>query len=157
QAAKGAEYRQLRSQGNYQAILEDKLQRRVQLPAVNEPCVVREYAHQHKTPKDDVRRDFTETVYWHPVLVLPGDGKALVKFDLSDSLTRYDVAVLSHTLDGRIGFNRTEITAKLPFAVDPKVPIEVTENDQIAIPVAVTNETQKDVSANLSAQSKGLT
>src|SRR5205823_1960518 len=98
--------RLLREQGNYQAILQNKLGRRVQLPAVNDPCVVREYAHQHRTSKDDARRDLAETVCWQPVLVLP-DGTGQVKFDLSDAVTRYEVIVLSNTFDGRVGANRT--------------------------------------------------
>ena len=55
------------------------------------------------------------------------DGKAEVTFDLSDSVTRFEVLVLSHTLDGRLGSNSVEITSKLPFSVEPKTPLEVTQ------------------------------
>src|SRR5262249_26861986 len=51
------------------------------------PMVVREFAHVHKPAADGLRSDFTETVYWHPVLVLPKDGKADVSFNLSESVT----------------------------------------------------------------------
>ena len=147
--------RQLRQQGDYQTLLLRNLGRRVQLPPVHDPSVVREYAHQHEAANDNVRRDFTETIYWHPVLVLE-DGKAQVQFDLSDSVTRYQVLALTHTLDGRLGANRFEITAKLPFSVEPKVPIEISQHDQVAIPVAVTNETPNTTSATLSARVAGL-
>ena len=148
--------RLLRQQGNYQAIVQKQLGRRVQLPAVRDPSVVREYAYQHKArPKNEIRRDFAETIYWHPVLALP-DGQASVKFDLSDSVTRFQVLVLSHTADGRLGANRIEIASKLPFTVEPKVPLEVTNTDQIAIPVAVSNESAKPISATVSARVKGL-
>ena len=85
-----------RQQGNYQALLQKQLGRRVQLPPVNDPSIVREYAHQHRPAKDDARRDFTETLYWHPVLPL-ADGKAQITFDLSDAVTRFQVLVLSHS------------------------------------------------------------
>ena len=147
--------RTLRKQGNYQALLEKRLHRRVQLPPVNDACVVREYAHQHKPRNDDAPRDFAETLYWHPVLVMP-DGKAQVTFDLADSITRYEVLVLCHTFDGRLGASRAEITAKLPFSFDPKLPIEVTQSDQLVIPVAVSNEKSNDIAATLSARVKGL-
>ena len=146
----------LRQTGNYQAIMQRELGRRVSLPPVNDPSVVREYAHHHQAQKDDVRRDFTETVFWHPVLVLP-DGNGVVRFDLSDSVTQYDVAVLAHTLDGRLGSNRTTLTAKLPFQVEPKVPTEVTQSDQIVIPVAISNEMANEASASLTTRLKGLT
>ena len=149
------EDRLLRQQGNYQELLERQLGRRVQLPPAHDPCLVREYAHKHMADKDAVRRDFTETIYWHPVLVMP-EGKAQVKFDLSDSVTRYEVLVLSHTFDGRIGASRAEITAKLPFSVEPKTPFEVTGTDQIGIPVTVSNEMPREISASLQARVKGL-
>lgn len=104
--------RELRQQGNYQALLRRHMGRRVQLPPAQDPSVVRIYAHQHKPDGDAVRRDTAATVYWHPVLVMP-DGKAEVTFDLSDSVTRFQVLVMTHTLDGRLGTNRVEITSKL--------------------------------------------
>ncbi len=51
----GLDERQLRQQGNYQAIVQNHLGRRVQLPPVHELCVVREYAHRHKEQPDGVR------------------------------------------------------------------------------------------------------
>lgn len=147
--------RVLRQKGDYQAILLKQVGRRVPLPPAHDPCVVREYAHQHKPQKDGVRRDFTDTVYWHPVLVC-ADGKADVKFDLSESLTRYQVLVLGHTGDGRLGATRTEIFTKVPFSVDPKTPIEVTQSDQIQIPVAINNNLPKPASINVAARVKNL-
>src|SRR6266478_4063286 len=93
------------------------------------PFVVREYAHQHaKTDIDGP--DFTETVYWHPVLVLP-DGKAQVAFDLCDSVTSFQVTAIGHTLDGRLGTATTVLESRLPFSVEPQLPIEVTASDKI--------------------------
>src|SRR5207244_4514190 len=56
------------------------------------PTVVREYAHHHTsgmTP--ELRSDWTETLYWHPILLLP-NGKADVSFELCDSPTPVQVA-----------------------------------------------------------------
>src|SRR5207245_2365432 len=49
-------------------------------PPLAEPFALREYAHQHVTRPDGIRRDFAETIYWHPVLVLPGDKALDVQF-----------------------------------------------------------------------------
>ena len=147
------EDRKLRQEGNYQALLLRNLGRRVQLPPVHDSCVVREYAHQHKPQPDALGRDLSETIYWHPVLVM-ADGKAQVKFDLSDSVTRFQVLVHSHTFDGRLGTNRVEITSKLPFRVEPIVPREVSDQDQITIPVAIQNDRPKPGIATLSARAK---
>src|SRR5262249_15653157 len=54
------------------------------------PLIVREYAHHHERANPNVRDDYAETIYWHPVLVAQ-DGKAEVSFQLSDSLTTFQV------------------------------------------------------------------
>lgn len=104
------------------------------------PFVAREYAHQRDASLGDIRADFTETVYWHPVLVLPETGKATVEFQLSDDIARYQVLVAGHTLDGRIGAVTKTIESRLPFSVDPKLPLEVAHTDTIDAPLRVTND-----------------
>jgi anti-sigma factor RsiW len=115
------------------------------------PAVVREYAHQRTvgmTP--EMRSDFAETLYWHPVLVLP-DGKAEVSFDLCDSTTTYQVTAFAHTLDGRLGAATYDLDARLPFTLQPKLPIEVTASDKIDVPLSLTNNTgeKRKVSVNV--------
>lgn len=122
--------------------------RRIQLPAQPPPplppLMVREYAHFRPTATPvEQRTDFVDTVYWHPVLVLP-DGKAEVAFDLCDSVTSYQVTAFGHTLDGRIGSLISSFEARLPFTLEPKLPIEVTAGDIIDVPVSVANNTTED-------------
>jgi hypothetical protein len=104
------------------------------------PFVVREYAHYRDPSLGEVRSDFTETVYWHPVLGLPQDGKATVEFQLSDDIARYQILVAGHTLDGRVGAITQTIEARKPFSVDPKLPVEISHTDTIDLPVRVTND-----------------
>jgi hypothetical protein len=101
------EERRLRQQGQYQALLLKQVGRRVQMPAVNDPSVVRVYAHRRAPRVGAAPADHTATIYWHPVLVMP-DGKAEVKFDLTDA-GRFQVLIHSHTFDGRLGTNRADI------------------------------------------------
>lgn len=106
------------------------------------PLVVREYAHVHSAgPSDGTRSDFTETVFWHPVLVLPQDGQAMLKFDLSDSVNAYQVLVAGHTLDGRLGSVTSLIEVHKPIVVDAKLPHEIGAADKLDVPVMVTNNT----------------
>src|SRR5262245_2158225 len=107
-------------------------------PAV--PFVVREYAHQRDSAFSEIRSDFTETVYWHPVLVLPDSGKTTVEFQLSDDIARYQVLVAGHTTDGRIGAVTKTIEARKPFSVDPKLPLEISHTDTVDVPLRVTND-----------------
>jgi hypothetical protein len=120
-----------------------------------EPLIIREYAHRRTGAPDGVRRDFTETLSWRPVIIL-NDGSAKVDFELSDSITTFQALAFGHTLDGRLGVGKVEIESRLPFAVDPKIPIEVTASDKLAIPVSVSNETDDRRVVNLNAVATGL-
>lgn len=113
------------------------------LPPATMPFIVREYAHTRDASLNDVRSDFTETVYWHPVLVLPDNGKTTIGFQLSDDVARYQVLVAGHTVDGRIGAITKTIEARKPFTVDPKVPLEVNSNDIVDVPVRIMNDSDE--------------
>lgn len=126
-------------------------------PPESMPFVVREYAHQRDPALNDVRSDFTETVYWHPVLVLPGTGRATVEFQLSDDIARYRVLVAGHTLDGRIGAITTTIEARKPFSVDPKLPPEISHTDAVDVPLRVTNDSGSQRTVALTTIASGLT
>jgi hypothetical protein len=120
------------------------------------PLVVREYAHARPPgSKPEFRSDFTETVYWHPVLVLP-DGKAEVSFDLCDSVTNFQVTAFAHTLDGRLGAATRKVEVRLPFTLSPKLPLEVTAGDTIDVPLAVSNNTGERRSVQLTLKQRGL-
>jgi predicted negative regulator of RcsB-dependent stress response len=107
------------------------------------PFVVREYAHHRDPSLNAIRSDFTETVYWHPVLVMPDSARTRVEFQLSDDIARYQVLVAGHTTDGRIGAITRTIEARKPFTVDPKLPIEVSSSDIIDVPVRVMNDSDE--------------
>jgi hypothetical protein len=104
------------------------------------PLIVREYAHRHEADKDGVRGDFTETLYWHPVLVLP-DGRAEASFDLNDSVTTFEVLAVAHSLNGRLGSRVARLEVRQPLALQPKLPLEVTASDHIEVPVRVAAQT----------------
>jgi len=120
------------------------------------PFVVREYAHQRDPALGEVRSDFTETVYWHPVLVLPENGKTTIEFQLSDDIARYEVLVAGHTLDGRIGAVTKMIEARQPFSVDPKLPLQVSHTDTIDVPLRVTNDTDDSRKITFAITTNGL-
>jgi hypothetical protein len=121
------------------------------------PIVVREYAHfRTHGAEADRRTDATETVYWNPVLVL-ADGKGEATFDLSDQVTSYEVTAYGHTLDGRLGALTSTIEARIPLALEAKVPFEVTANDKIDLPLAIANNTDKAQTVQVGATYSGLT
>jgi MG2 domain len=102
--------------GSIPAIVEDREDEvmkklRNQVDLMFPSFVVREYAHIHKSAPDGIRDDFTETVFWHPALIVPGEGLS-VTFDLSDLVNRYQILAAAHTLDGRLGAVKSELIAR---------------------------------------------
>jgi anti-sigma factor RsiW len=121
--------------------------------AMMPPLVVREYAHpalvnRATSSTDKLRTDWTETLYWHPVLVLP-DGKTDVKFNLCDSVTSFEALAYAHSLDGRLGAAKQVLVSRLPITVRHKTPIEVTAGDRIELPVSITNNTDRQMQVQL--------
>jgi hypothetical protein len=127
------------------------------LPVGPVPFVVREYAHQRDPALGTAREDHTETVFWHPVLVLPADGHTRVEFQLSDDIARYQVLVAGHTLDGRIGAITKTIEARKPLTVDPKLPTEISSADAVDVPVRVVNDSDQRRAVRLKVGPKNLT
>ena len=74
---------------------------------------VRPYAHQHVSGKPGSRGDMAETLFWNPLLIAGADGKASIRFELSDVITTFCVMIDAHS-DGRIGAGRTEIVVQKP-------------------------------------------
>ena len=156
--------RNLRLQGNFKEILRMRLKRTVNVPSSTDPFIVREYAHRRddlinqgglRRNEEGVRMDFTETLYWHPVLVLD-NGKAEIGFDLSDANTRFQVLVFGHSPSGRLGAATHEIVSRMPVSIEPVVPIEVANTDKIRMPVSVANDQKEPASASVLVSPKNL-
>lgn len=113
---------------------------------------IRQYAHHHDKKNDGVRDDFAETLLWQPLVITDSNGRASVRFDLSDSVTSFQVLVDGHSASGRIGSVAAAVTSRLPFQVEPKLPLEVTTGDRIDLPVAVINARDKQQDVSLSLQ-----
>ncbi|MCG8650611.1 MAG: hypothetical protein MI861_12315, partial [Pirellulales bacterium] len=113
---------------------------------------VRQYAHQHNK-QQSVRQDFAETLYWQPMLVTDSKGQATIRFDLSDSVTLFRIHVDGHASSGRIGSGQGEVVSRLPFQIEPKLPLEVTTGDRIDLPIAVVNATDSDLGVELTVVS----
>ena len=74
--------------------------------------LVRRYAHQQfgnrESGKDKKAADYSETLYWNPLLITDANGRAEIVFDLSDAVTTYRILVDGHQ-DGRITSSSSEI------------------------------------------------
>ncbi len=114
--------------------------------------VVREYSYRQRQRRSTQRDDFTETLYWNPLVIADSQGRATIEFDLSDSITTFRVSASAHANDGRIGSGDGEVISRRPFYLEPKLPLEVTVGDRVDLPVAVVNGTSQNLQAVFEVQ-----
>lgn len=87
---------------------------------------------------DDVRQFFPETLASRTVVTGP-DGEATVSLQMADSITTWRVSSLASTRDGALGSDRSTVRVFQPFFVRPDVPLALTQNDTVTVPVGVFN------------------
>lgn len=105
--------------------------------------MVREYAHatrpEHK-PSDRV--DFAETLYWNAgIKTDEKTGMATVSFSTSDAVTSFRVSADGFNSAGALGSASSTIQSVQPFYVEVKMPLEVTQGDEMRLPVTLVNGT----------------
>ena len=123
------------------------------------PVSIREYAHQVRANrKANDRVDFTETLYWHKgIRTSARDGKATIKFGLSDSVTSFRVMGDAFGRNGALGSGDVLISSVEPFYIEAKMPLEASVGDLIELPVAMVNSSVQDIeNVNLLVKGEGL-
>ena len=86
-----------------------------------------------------VRRFFPETLLWQPQLLTDESGQAKLNVQLADSITTWRLAGSAVTRDGRLGSFQQGIRVFQDFFIDIQMPVQLTQNDEISIPVGIFN------------------
>ena len=86
-----------------------------------------------------VREWFPETLLWKPEIVTDDHGVATLEVPLADSITTWRVTTSAVTADGQLGGGQSAIRVFQPFFVDLNLPVALTRNDQVSVPVVVYN------------------
>jgi len=96
------------------------------------------------------RTDFRETVFWSPVIRTGKDGKATITFPVSDAITSFRVFA-EGVGGGHPGRAEKVIQSKLPFSMNVKLPLEVSQGDVLRVPLTLSNEVTRDLPVSLNA------
>ncbi|MFZ6757608.1 MG2 domain-containing protein [Undibacterium sp. Ji50W] len=105
----------------------------------------------HDGPRDDYR----ETIMWAPSIKTDKQGKANLKFFLSDAVTSFRVSAegvgsaSGQSATGLAGRNETVIKSSLPFSLSAKLPLEISAGDHPLIPVTLTNESEQSMPVSM--------
>ncbi len=86
-----------------------------------------------------LRQYFPETLFWAPEIVTDKEGAASLQIAMADSITTWRLTALASSQDGRLGFTTRGIRVFQDFFVDIDLPVALTQDDEISLPVAVYN------------------
>ena len=86
-----------------------------------------------------VREYFPETLLFEPALITDERGAATLDVDLADSITTWRMTTMASSRAGALGSREAPLRVFQDFFVDLDLPVALTQNDQVSIPVAVYN------------------
>ena len=104
-----------------------------------------------ESPPDTVRvrQYFPETWVWEPVLLTDESGLAKLVLTAPDSITSWQLNVVSSSTDG-IGIGESELTVFQEFFVEPSLPYAATRGEEFPIKVDVFNYLDEEQEVALS-------
>ena len=102
-----------------------------------------------EAPSTTMRSNFAETAFFKPALRTNAKGEANISFTLPESMTQWNFMALAHTRQMDYGRIDTTVVARKEFMVEPALPRFLRQGDQTALPVKVTNLSDKAIDANL--------
>ncbi|MCL5037782.1 MAG: MG2 domain-containing protein [Chloroflexi bacterium] len=95
-------------------------------------------AQESKQPAR-VREYFPETLYFNPQVITDEQGRADVTLTMADSITTWRLSAFASSLFGAMGNTTSPMRVFQDFFIDIDLPVTLTQNDEISIPVAVYN------------------
>ncbi len=96
-----------------------------------------------------LRQFFPETMYWNPEALTDKDGRLELDVSLADSITTWRLTALASTQNGQIGSQTYGLRVFQDFFIDLDLPVQLTVDDQVAVPVAVYNYLPQSQSVRL--------
>jgi len=90
-------------------------------------------------PQVRLRQFFPETMYVNPALITDERGRASVTVAMADSITTWRLQALASSQRGQLGSTSQGLRVFQDFFVDIDLPVALTQNDEISVPVAVYN------------------
>ncbi|MFO7899916.1 MAG: alpha-2-macroglobulin family protein, partial [Planctomycetota bacterium] len=99
-----------------------------------------------------VRRYFPETLLWRPQLITDDAGRAQLEVPLADSITTWRVAMGAVSKRGVLGSGQLPIRVFQDFFIDVDLPVALTRNDTVSVPVAVYNYLDRPQTVRLEVQ-----
>jgi hypothetical protein len=96
-----------------------------------------------------VREYFPETLKWEPSIITDDNGRADLVVAFADSITTWRMTASASSKGGSLGSVSAPLRVFQDFFVDLDMPVSLTQNDEVAFPVAVFNYLKKPQTVRL--------
>ncbi len=105
---------------------------------------------QYKPEYSGPRHDFRDTIYWAPQIQTDAEGQAQIQFPTSDAVTSF--RIFSEGVGGGFaGHDEQVFKSNLPFSLSARLPLAVSEGDQLELPITLSNEIKQDLPLQINA------
>lgn len=99
-----------------------------------------------------LRTNFAETAFFYPFLRTNENGEVEIEFTIPESLTKWKMLGLAHTLDLRVGDFEKILQTQKELMVVPNAPRFVYENDQLNFSAKVVNMSENALNGTAKLQ-----
>lgn len=99
-----------------------------------------------------VRRKFSDTAYWGPVVETDRSGRAKVSITLPDNLTSWRATVRAVTADTEVGQVTENVVSQKDLMIQLSAPAYVVKGDEQRMVAMVTNNTPADADVRVTLQ-----
>lgn len=96
-----------------------------------------------------VRSNFNETAFFYPQLKTDKNGNIKFSFTVPESLTRWNVKMLTHTPDLYFGQNETQVVTQKDLMVQLNMPRFIRRSDKLTLVANLINLTENELTANV--------
>lgn len=101
-----------------------------------------------------IREYFPETMLWQPALITDDQGRAELPVSFADSITTWRLSASASSKAGALGGVSAPLRVFQDFFVDIDLPVALTQNDEVAFPVAVYNYLKEPQTLKLDLQAE---
>jgi len=105
-------------------------------------------------PQVRLRQFFPETMYVNPAIITDQRGEATVTVDMADSITTWRLSALASSQRGQLGSTSSGLRVFQDFFIDIDLPVALTQNDEVSIPIAVYNYLPEPQTINLALETQ---
>ena len=109
------------------------------------PPTTEEAPSEDTTPPLKIRTNFNETVFFMPDLRTDKDGNVILKFTMSEALTRWKFMTLAHTTDLKTAVSTKELVTQKELMIQANAPRFLREGDIIEFTAKVSNLSDKNL------------